>query len=92
MDLTQFFLKNDQSIYSHAYKDVKYQENEDKNEYEYKANRLEQIIKIFQNKEYADEALPILTIMSLSTMKSKYNIETIDDLVFSYLMPKGLST
>lgn len=49
------------------------------------------IINIFNKTNYLKTANPIISSMALSIMKHKHQIETWDDLVFSYLMPRGLS-
>ncbi|KAL4476134.1 hypothetical protein ABPG74_009867 [Tetrahymena malaccensis] len=88
--IIRFYIEYDQSVFANAYREIEYYPSKEINESEYKVERLNQIIKILKEK-YQNDLIPIISHLSLQIMKYQYKIETFDDLVLNYIIPKGLS-
>ncbi|KAL4504669.1 hypothetical protein ABPG73_021516 [Tetrahymena malaccensis] len=88
--IIRFYIENDQQIFANAYREIEYYPSQEINESEYKVERLNQIIQIFM-KKYKYNLIPIISQISFQIMKYQYNIETFEDLVLNYIIPRGLS-
>ncbi|KAL4499722.1 hypothetical protein ABPG72_017262 [Tetrahymena utriculariae] len=88
--ITRFYIENGQQIFANAFREIQYYPSQEINESEYKVEKLNQIIKIFMEK-YKNALIPLISQISFKIMKYQYNIETFNDLVLNYIIPKGFS-